>query len=111
LLSLQDQNSEAVGSWKNNEQIDDDGGVEVQCVVSLIGGVGYYDADLTVSATARDGVRSISDSAEDSESGASLIGAVQLEFERISLRGEYEWFDAEDSVEAWDVALGLVFRF
>jgi len=75
---------------------------------SLFGGVGYYDADLTASATLT-GVGQFD--LEGSSDGATLVGGVQFEFERVSIRGEYEWFDTDDGIEAWDISLGLLFKF
>ena len=75
---------------------------------SLFGGVGYYDADVTASATLT-GFGQVED--ESSEDGAALVGGVQFEFERVSIRGEYEWFDSDGDVEAWDISVGLLFKF
>ena len=78
--------------------------------VSLVGGVGYYDADFTITATASALGVTASDSVSDSERGATLVGGLELNLERIDIRGELEWFDI-DEAEAWDFSIGVLFRF
>src|SRR5690606_1687193 len=65
--------------------------------VSLFGGIGYYDADLDVSASIA-GLGGVS--AEGSDSGATLVGGVEFALKRVSLRAEYEWFDTDSNVDA-----------
>jgi OOP family OmpA-OmpF porin len=77
--------------------------------VSLLGGVGYYDSELD-GALSLAGFGNIADF-EGSESGATLIGGLQFELERLSIRGEVEWFDTDGDVEAWSASVGLLFRF
>jgi hypothetical protein len=75
--------------------------------VSLLGGVGYYDADIEVTASVP-GFGSASEGV--SEDGATLIGGVELSLERIDVRAELEWFDVDDG-EAWDLSVGVLFSF
>lgn len=76
--------------------------------ISLIGGVGYYDADLnaTISVT---GLGSFA--AEGSDDGATLVGGIEFNLERIDIRAELEWFDTESSVDASDISVGVLFHF
>jgi hypothetical protein len=76
--------------------------------VSLVGGLGYYDAqlDATVSVT---GLGTFD--AEDSDNGATLVGGLEFNLERIDIRAELEWFDTDDGIEAWDISVGMLFHF
>ena len=76
--------------------------------VSLIGGLGYYDADLnaTVSVT---GLGSFD--AEGSDDGATLVGGLEFNLERVDIRAEYEWFDTDNSIDASDFSVGVLFHF
>lgn len=77
--------------------------------VSLLAGVGYYDAEIT----ARGSIAGLGQlTAEDSDSGATLVGGVQFNLESgVSIRGEFEWFDTASEVDAWVGSLGVLFRF
>jgi opacity protein-like surface antigen len=75
--------------------------------VSLLGGIGYYDADIEVTA----GVPGFgSGSEEASEDGATLIGGLEFNLDRVDVRTELEWFDVDDG-EAWDLSVGVLFGF
>ena len=80
--------------------------------VSLLGGVGYFDADIDASVSVR-GPISLGGplDASGSDDGATVVGGLEFNFERIDIRGELEWFDVEDGSEAWDVMVGVLFRF
>jgi hypothetical protein len=75
----------------------------------FFGGIGYYDATVNVSATAT-GAGSLGED-EDDDSGATLLGGVQFYLDNFTIRGEYEWFDTDSDVEAWDISVGVLFRF
>lgn len=75
--------------------------------VSLYGGVGYYDATLNGSVSVI-GVGQMGFEGDDS--GATLVGGLQFDFGKVSIRGEYEWFDTDSNVDAWDISIGLIFR-
>ena len=74
---------------------------------SLLGGVGYYDADVEFTVGVA-GVGSGSD--ETGESGATLVGGFEFNLERVDVRTELEWFDFDEG-DAWDVSVGVLFRF
>lgn len=76
--------------------------------VSLLGGVGYYDADLdfTISVTGFGAVEG-----EAGDDGATLVGGFEFNLEHLDIRTEIEWFDSDDAVQAWDFSVGLLFRF
>jgi OOP family OmpA-OmpF porin len=76
--------------------------------LSLLGGVGYYDADLTVSASVS-GFGQFE--VEDSDSGATLVGGLQFELERLDIRAELEWFDTDSNIDVWDASIGVLFKF
>lgn len=80
--------------------------------VSLLGGVGYFDADIDASVDVR-GPISLGGplDASGSDDGATLVGGFEFNFERIDIRGELEWFDVEDGSEAWDVSVGVLYHF
>jgi opacity protein-like surface antigen len=78
--------------------------------LSLVGGVGYYDADFTITGTASALGMTVSESDSDSENGATLVGGLEFNLERIDIRGELEWFDIDDA-EAWDFSIGVLFHF
>jgi OOP family OmpA-OmpF porin len=77
--------------------------------VSLLGGVGYYDADLdaTVSVTGLVGPVD----ASGSDDGATLVGGIEFNLERVDIRAELEWFDVDSGSEAWDASVGVLFHF
>lgn len=79
--------------------------------VSLLGGVGYYDAEASVSATASlGGSPPVTVSDSGSESGATLVAGFELNLQRIDIRGELEWFDLDDA-DASDFTVGVIFHF
>jgi OOP family OmpA-OmpF porin len=76
--------------------------------VSLLGGVGFYDADLDLTV----GISGFGDaSATDSDSGATLVGGFEFNLERVDIRTELEWFDVDDGAEAFDLSVGVLFNF
>jgi hypothetical protein len=75
--------------------------------VSLLGGVGYYDADIEITVNVA-GLGSGSEGASDD--GATLVGGFELNLERVDIRTELEWFDV-DGGESWDVSVGVLFGF
>ena len=77
--------------------------------LSLFGGVGYYDSELNASVSVT-GFGAVGE-AEGSDSGATLVGGLQYDLDRVSVRGEYEWFDTDSNVEVWDLSVGVLFRF
>src|SRR5262245_18612610 len=80
--------------------------------VSLLGDVGYFDADIdaSVNVTGPVSVGGPLD-ASGSGDGATLVGGFEYNLERIDIRGELEWFDVSDGAEAWDVSVGVLFHF
>jgi outer membrane protein with beta-barrel domain len=78
--------------------------------VSLFGGAGYYDAEANVSVSVA-GFGNAEGEGEASDSGATLSGGIQFDLKRVSIRGEYEWFDTSDEIDASGVGIGVLFRF
>ena len=77
-------------------------------MVSLFGGVGFYDADQSVSLSINGAPLG---SFDGSDSGATVIGGVEFSLNRVSLRAEYEWFDTDSTIDASVLGLGLLFSF
>jgi hypothetical protein len=76
--------------------------------VSFYGGLGYYKAELDASVTMNNLVGTYD--VEDRTDGATIVGGVELDLERIKIRAEIEKFD-NDASDAWDASVGVVFRF
>jgi len=76
--------------------------------LSFFAGVGIYDADLDSSGSVG-GLQLVT--AQSSEDGSTALLGLQLDFPKVSVRGEYEWFDTESSVDLWTTGIGVIFRF
>ena len=76
--------------------------------VSVLGGVGLYNSERRLSADF-DGLDQFVDT-KRTDSGATLVGGVQVDLKSVTIRGEYEWFDADRDVEAWDITFSVLFR-
>jgi hypothetical protein len=76
--------------------------------LSFFAGVGLYEADLDSSGSVGGLQLITSQSAED---GSTALLGLQLDFPKVSVRGEYEWFDTESSVDLWSTGVGVIFRF
>jgi hypothetical protein len=76
--------------------------------LSIFVGAGLYDADLKSEGSVA-GLASVA--TESSENGSTAVLGVQVDFPKVSVRGEYEWFDTESSVDLWTAGVGLIFRF
>ncbi len=68
---------------------------------SILGSIGFWDGDAEASAL---GV-----SASASEDGITLGVGGKYRFESVSIRGEFEWFDSEDSI--WSILVGVQVNF
>ncbi len=75
---------------------------------NLFVGAGLYDADLITEGTVG-GAGAVS--AEDSDNGSTALIGLQLDFPKVSVRAEYEWFDTQSSVDLWTAGVGVIFRF
>jgi hypothetical protein len=78
--------------------------------VSMIYGIGYYNADIS-STEVVVGFPLSTTSSESSQEGATLVGGLEWNFDRLDIRGELEWFDADDGAESWDFSVGVFFHF
>ena len=74
--------------------------------IDLFGGVGYYEAMFNKSA--RSGA---DDGFEHTDSGVTVIGGLMFNLPRISIRGEYEWFDTDGEREASSISVLVLLRF
>jgi OmpA-OmpF porin, OOP family len=79
--------------------------------MSIFGGAGYYDATVNVSVRFEDNTGVFTSTEEIGDDGAMVVGGIQFERDRIALRGEYEWLDAEGDVDATTLSFGVLFRF
>lgn len=77
--------------------------------MSLFGGAGYYDAEANVSVSVS--VFGNGGEGQASDSGVTLAGGIQFDLKRVSIRGEYEWFDSGDEIDASGIGIGVLFRF
>lgn len=76
--------------------------------LSIFAGAGVYDADLKTESN----ISGLSMGAvESSEDGSTAVLGVQIDFPKVSIRSEYEWFDTESTVDISSVGVGLIFRF
>jgi hypothetical protein len=76
--------------------------------LSFFVGAGIYDTDVDSTGSVP-GESSLAFSS--TEDGSTALLGVQLDFPKVSLRGEYEWFDTESNVELWTAGIGMIFRF
>jgi len=76
--------------------------------LSLFAGLGIYNADSDWSGSV-DGNQLVAFSG--TEDGSTALLGLQVDFPKVSVRGEYEWFDTEASVELWTAGIGVIFRF
>lgn len=79
--------------------------------ISIFGGAGYYDATLTSSNRFQDPAEIIVETEESTDNGATVVGGFQFDMRRITLRGEYEWFDTDGSIDATSLNFVALFRF
>jgi hypothetical protein len=84
--------------------------------IGVYGGAGYYEASFDASVPqpvdlALEDPSGINIFRKHDDSGATVIAGVELNLPRVSLRGEYEWLDTGDALEASSVNALLVFRF
>jgi len=81
--------------------------------VNMFGGIGYYDA--TLDAEARIQTQNPAEvqtlTGVDKDDGLTAIGGIQFDMRRLSIRGEYEWFDTDDGVDAQSLNVAVIFRF
>lgn len=76
--------------------------------LSIFAGAGVYDADLK----SEGNLAGLSTgTVESTEDGSTALLGVQIDFPRVSIRGEYEWFDTDSTVDIWSAGVGLIFRF
>jgi hypothetical protein len=76
--------------------------------LSFFVGAGIYDTDVD-STGSISGESSLAFSS--TEDGSTALLGVQLDFPKVSVRGEYEWFDTESNVDLWTAGIGMIFRF
>jgi OOP family OmpA-OmpF porin len=76
--------------------------------LSLFGGIGYWDADISVDLTVP-GLGAAS--ADDSDSGGMLTAGLQWELEALAIRAELDWFDTDSEVDASMIGIGVHWRF
>ena len=68
---------------------------------SLLGSVGYWDGEAEASA--------LGIGASASEDGITLGVGGKYRFESVSIRGEFEWFDSDDTI--WMILVGIQVNF
>ena len=68
---------------------------------SVLGSVGFWDGDSDVSGGGLSG--------SGSDDGLTLGVGGKYRFESVSIRGEFEWFDTDDTI--WTILLGVQINF
>jgi len=76
--------------------------------LSIFAGAGVYDADISSKANF---VGLPLGPIKTSEDGSTALLGLQVDFPRVSIRGEYEWFDTDSAVDIRSTGIGLIFRF
>ena len=68
---------------------------------SILGSIGFWDGDAEASA--------FGTSATASEDGLTLGVGGKYRFESVSIRGEFEWFDSDETI--WTILVGVQVNF
>lgn len=76
--------------------------------LSVFAGLGVYDADTESTGSIGGLPFAVTESTED---GSTALLGLQVDFPKLSIRGEYEWFDTDSTVDLWSAGVGLIFRF
>ncbi len=88
-ISLDGFTIRAVGSYPTSDNF------------SILGSVGFWDGDAEASA--------FGSTATGGEDGITLGVGGKYRFESVSIRGEFEWFDSDDSI--WSLLVGVQVNF
>lgn len=64
--------------------------------LSVLAGLGVYDADIESTGTIAGLPFAVTESTGD---GSTALLGLQVDFPKVSIRGEYEWFDAYSNVD------------
>jgi hypothetical protein len=86
---------------------------------SLLGGVGYHEANIQYRASVQaPGQLGHSFEGETSHNGATVMGGFEVNLKRVDIRTQLEWFDFDgehelgvDDGDAWDFSVGVLFRW
>ena len=79
--------------------------------LSLFGGIGYWDADITAEITANvPGFGQVSFEDTESDSGTMYSAGLQWEFDTLALRVQYDLFDIDDA-DASMIGIGVHWVF
>ena len=76
--------------------------------MSVLGGIGLYNSERKLSADF-DGLDQFVDT-ERADSGVTLVGGLQADLKSVTIRAEYQHFDTDSNVEAWDLTFSVLFR-
>jgi OOP family OmpA-OmpF porin len=79
--------------------------------MSIFGALGYYDSTLSVSLRLQDNLGTLEASDQSDGDGVTIAGGMLFEFDRFAIRGEYEWFDTDGNVDAYNIGVSILFRF
>lgn len=77
----------------------------------MYGAAGYYESTLSTSIRYEDDRGVFADDFDTTDSGFTVAGGIIFDMDRVSIRGEYEWFDTDDDVEATSLNVSVLFRF
>jgi hypothetical protein len=78
----------------------------------MFGAIGYYDAKLNVKALIESPTQILlDDEQKQTGNGGMVIGGIQFDMKRLSIRGEYEWFHTKKLPSAQSINVGVLFMF
>lgn len=83
---------------------------------ALFGGVGIYESDLDETGRFQDELTEATYRYHEEDRGLNLLGGVQFDLRRISVRAELEWQDADEfgadrNVGVWSTGCSVLFKF
>ena len=81
--------------------------------LDLFGGVGYYSASIGGPITAV-GFGEVGGTSWHERGSMAVLGLqrdFRLDLRNLSIRGQYEWFDFSDGVDASSLSVGMILRF
>jgi opacity protein-like surface antigen len=79
--------------------------------IDMFGGIGFFDAKATSTLRFRSNLGAVTETAEASLSGGTIVGGVQFHLDRIVIRGEYEWFDDDEGIATSALNIAVIIPF
>lgn len=79
--------------------------------ISVFGAFGYFEGDVDSEVQLGLPGGALIETSTREEGGLTVSGGIQIEWDRLAVRGEYEWFDMSKGVDAETFNAVLLFRF